>query len=272
MGRHGMGELKGETGEGRHRATDITQQPDLGAMRSRVAELRVGRDAARAQRPSHGPPEVETPGSTFAPPRQARCQLPGQRADRRFHLLEVGGGGMHEVHIFDERATKRPGDSLPATVDHQPTPDLFFDLETELLDAGFASLRGAGGGRIRSSHRRSAPPGGALRGWPGPGGAESDTGSRCRPPVALAPSRRACRPPPGLPFELPPHPARRAPGTAGRAGRRDRNHHCPAHLGPPVTIPRAVNPRPVQRSGSRRGGWRSRRRMRCQRPAHGGGS
>jgi hypothetical protein len=95
-----------------------------------MPKLRIGRDSSGRQRLAHRPAEVEP---TFSPPSSAcetRGQFPGEWADGRFHLLEVLGGGVHQVDVFDQGTTQSTGHGVPTPVGHETSPDLVFDLLT----------------------------------------------------------------------------------------------------------------------------------------------
>ena len=60
MSGHGMGELEGESGERRHRARDVAEEPYFGAMGARMPELGICRHSPGRQGLAYGAPEVET--------------------------------------------------------------------------------------------------------------------------------------------------------------------------------------------------------------------
>src|SRR5690606_26788085 len=135
--RHGVRELERETGEGRHRPRDVTQEEHLGPVGSVQPELRVDGHATGGERVAHRLAEIETaPSQQATTPGEKGSELAGERDDRVFERLEVRPGRMHQIDVLGQGPTERAGDSLSPPVFDQTSAYLVLDRLTELLDPG----------------------------------------------------------------------------------------------------------------------------------------
>ena len=205
---------QGELREVGHRAADVAEHDQVGAVRALRTVVGGQRHPARRDRRAHGAAYVE--GSAPAGVlllRQPRCEPAGQGVDLPPHLLEVAAAGGGEVEPVDGRPDGDVGDVLGTLLLGDAPPGVALDQPREVADPApgralgllvVEALDRAAPARAGRSARRATP-----------------AGARCRPTSSTGRARGRASPRSGRPPRLQ-DPA--TPAGPRRPGRRPAPH------------------------------------------------